>query len=156
MELFISAWVLLIMDSYSAMSVTTPFSSHLVGEYCNSESHLSALMAPQTMTVISGPHWHKQLSQPFLYRDKSREDAEPLLFAPLFSHSPRPCILLLIRRQKGSDGWWQMNLQTAVTGDRAPLVELPHCSHATVNKLQKIFFLFFFQPPYSSKAVCTW
>ena len=33
-----------------------------------------------------------------------------------------------------------MNLQTAVAGDRAPLVELPHCNHVTVNKLQKTSF----------------
>lgn len=41
---------------FSAMSVPNLFSSHLVGEYCKSESHLSALMVPQTMTVISGLH----------------------------------------------------------------------------------------------------
>lgn len=56
MELFKCAWVPLIMDSYSATSMTTLFSSHLVGEYCSGETHLSACMTPQTMTVISGPH----------------------------------------------------------------------------------------------------
>lgn len=43
-------------NGYSAMSVTTLFSSHLVREYCNGESHFSAVMAPQTVTGISGPH----------------------------------------------------------------------------------------------------
>ena len=46
-ELCIRVWVPLIKDSYSAMSMTSLFRSHLEGEYCN-ESHLSALKAPQT------------------------------------------------------------------------------------------------------------
>lgn len=39
--------------SYSAMSVTNLFSSHLVGQYCNSKSHLSVVMARRTMTPLT-------------------------------------------------------------------------------------------------------
>lgn len=97
-------------------------------------------MARQTMTVISGPRCHKQLSQPFLCIQRGTLSLCSFSCFFFLSQTLQPCIPLLIRRQRGSDGWWQMNLQTAVAGDRAPLVELPHCNHVTVNKLQKTSF----------------
>lgn len=49
--LCLCAWILLIMDSYSAMSTTTLLTSHLAGEYYNGKSHSSGLIAAQTMTL---------------------------------------------------------------------------------------------------------
>lgn len=42
------------MDSCSAVPMATRFSGHLFGEYFHGESHLSGLMAPQTVTVNIG------------------------------------------------------------------------------------------------------
>lgn len=83
MELFIRAWILQLMDSYSSMSMTNLFSNHFVGEYLNGESYLSDLMANQTMAVMLGPDTNS--SSAYFSAEKNSERLAGLCSLLLFS-----------------------------------------------------------------------
>lgn len=85
MELFIRAWILQLMDSYSSMSMTNLLSNHLVGEYLNGESYLSDLMANQTMAVMLGPDTNS--SPVYFSAEKNREKLAGLCSLLLFSRT---------------------------------------------------------------------
>lgn len=85
MELFIRAWILQLMDSYSSMSMTNLLSNHLAGEYLNGESYLSDLMANQTMAVMLGPDTNS--SSVYFSAEKNREKLARLCSLLLFSRT---------------------------------------------------------------------
>lgn len=111
LTLFIFAWLLLIMDGFCAVSMTTPLRGPSAGEsFIRPEgpSRRDAGVSTLSEFILS------TRTHPGRIRSLCS-------FLPLCLSRVQPCVVPLIRRRRRSHGWWQMNLQKAAAGDYTSL-----------------------------------